>query len=67
MGKSLLVSNVLPAEALALIPKEISVDYHDSKDVLPRPELIARLRGKDGLICHIVSAIDDEVPPRRPP
>jgi glyoxylate reductase len=61
MGKSLLVSNVLPAEALALIPKEISVDYHDSKDVLPRPELIARLRGKDGLICHIVSAIDDEV------
>ena len=61
MSKSLLVSNVLPAEALALIPKEISVDYHDSKDVLPRPELIARLRGKDGLICHIVSAIDDEV------
>ena len=61
MGQSLLVSNVLPAEALALIPQEISVDYHDSKDVLPRPELIARLRGKDGLICHIVSAIDDEV------
>ena len=61
MSKSLLVSNVLPAEALALIPKEISVDYHDSKEVLPRPELIARLRGKDGLICHIVSTIDDEV------
>jgi len=61
MSKSLLVSNVLPAEALALIPREISVDYHGSKDVLPRPELIARLRGKDGLICHIVSTIDDEV------
>jgi len=61
VSKSLLVSNVLPAEALALIPKEISVDYHDSKEVLPRPELIARLRGKDGLICHIVSTIDDEV------
>ena len=61
MSKSLLVSNVLPAEALALIPKEISVDYHNSKEVLPRPELIARLRGKDGLICHIVSTIDDEV------
>ena len=61
MSQSLLVANVLPAEALALIPKEISVDYHDSKDVLPRPELIARLRGKDGLICHIVSTIDDEV------
>jgi glyoxylate reductase len=61
MSKSVLVSNVLPAEALAMIPKEIAVDYHNSQDPLPRPELIARLRGKDGLVCHIVSAIDDEV------
>lgn len=61
MSKSVLVSNVLPAEALALIPNEIAVDYHNSQDPLPRPELIARLRGKDGVICHIVSAIDDEV------
>jgi len=61
MSKSVLVSNVLPAEALAMIPKEIAVDYHNSQDPLPRPELIARLRGKDGVICHIVSAIDDEV------
>jgi glyoxylate reductase len=61
MSKSVLISNVLPAEALALIPKDISVDYHDSQDVLPRSELMARLRGKGGLICHIVSTIDDEV------
>ena len=61
MSKSLLVSNVLPGEALALIPQEFSVDYHDSQDALPRPELISRLHGKDGLICHIVSTIDDEV------
>ena len=61
MSKSVLVSNVLPAEALAMIPKEIAVDYHNSQDPLSRPELIARLRGKDGLVCHIVSAIDDEV------
>jgi glyoxylate reductase len=37
------------------------VDYHDSLDVLPRADLLARLRGKDGLICHIVSAVDDEL------
>ena len=61
MSKSVLVSNVLPAEALALIPNEIAVDYHNSQDALPRLEFIARLRGKDGLVCHIVSAIDDEV------
>jgi len=61
MGKSLLVSNVLPREALELIPKDIAVDYHATQTNLPRPELIARLSGKDGLICHITSAIDDEV------
>src|SRR5262249_13440873 len=32
MSKSVLVSNVLPAEALALIPNEIAVDYHTSQD-----------------------------------
>src|SRR6266851_7163895 len=44
-----------------LIPSEVSVDYNDSLTALSKPELIARLRGKDGLICHIISSIDDEV------
>jgi len=61
MAKSVLVSNVLPGEALALIPRDVVVDYNDSLEALSRPELIARLKGKDGLICHILSAIDDEV------
>ena len=57
MAKSVLVSNVLPGEALALIPRDVVVDYNDSLEALSRPELIARLKGKDGLICHILSAI----------
>jgi glyoxylate reductase len=61
MSKSVLVANVLPAEALALIPKDIAVDYHDSLDALPRSELMARIRGKVGLICHILSTVDDEL------
>lgn len=61
MEKSVLVSNTLPEEALRLLPKEFAVDLHDSEDPLPKAELVARLRGKDGLICHIVSAIDEEV------
>jgi glyoxylate reductase len=61
MPKSILISNVLPAEAVALIPEEISVDLNDSDQPLPKAELIRRLKGKDGLICHIISAIDDEV------
>jgi glyoxylate reductase len=44
-----------------LIPSEVSIDYNDSLAALSKPELIARLRGKDGLICHIISSIDDEV------
>jgi lactate dehydrogenase-like 2-hydroxyacid dehydrogenase len=37
------------------------VDYHDSELALPRAELIERLQGKDGLVCHILSVIDDEL------
>lgn len=61
MPKSILISNVLPEEARALIPGDIQVDYHTSDEPLSKSDLIARLRGKDGLICHIISAIDDEV------
>ena len=61
MAKKILISNVLPKEALDLIPKEITVDYNGADAPLPKAELLARVRGKDGLVCHIVSAIDDEV------
>jgi glyoxylate reductase len=61
MPRSVLVANVLPPEALALIPRDVTIDYHESLEALSRPDLMARLKGKDGLICHILSAIDDEV------
>src|SRR5258705_4992745 len=61
MAKSLLISNVLPEEALGIIPKDIAVDYNNAQTGLSKADLIAQLRGKDGLICHIISAIDDEV------
>jgi glyoxylate reductase len=61
MPKSIFISNVLPAEAVQLIPREISVDLNDTDQPLPKEELIRRLKGKDGLICHIISAVDDDV------
>jgi glyoxylate reductase len=61
MAKSVFISNVLPQEALKLIPPNIAVEFNDSDTPLPKTDLIARLRGKDGLICHIISTIDDEV------
>jgi len=51
----------LPWESRQIIPPEIDVEYNDSDQPLPKAELIRRLQGKDGLICHIVSAVDDEV------
>src|SRR3989442_12961330 len=61
MPKSILISNVLPDQARALIPKDYGVDYNDTDSPLPKAELIRRLRGKQALICHIISTIDEEV------
>ncbi len=61
MAKKILISNVLPAESRSLIPPEIEVEYNSSDAPLPKAELIRRLRGRDGLICHIISILDEEV------
>jgi glyoxylate reductase len=61
MAKSIFISNVLPPEAISLIPKDVLVDYNDSQAPLPKRDLIDRLKNKDGLICQIVSVIDEEV------
>src|SRR5919204_6200052 len=61
MPKSVFISNVLPQDARGLIPKDYEVDYNDSDTPLPKAELIRRLKGKEALICHIISTIDEEV------
>jgi glyoxylate reductase len=61
MAKSIFISNVLPPEAISLIPRDVLVDYNDSQAPLPKRDLIDRLKNKHGLICQIVSVIDDEV------
>jgi glyoxylate reductase len=61
MSKKILISNVLPADARQVIPSDIEVEYNDTDQPLPKAELIRRLQGKAGLICHIISTVDDEV------
>jgi glyoxylate reductase len=61
MPKSVFISNVLPPEARALLSPKFEVDYNDTDTPLPKPELIRRLKGKDALICHIISTVDEEV------
>jgi len=59
--KKILVSRGCEPDALALIPKDIEVDCNGAEEALPKGELLARLKGKDGLICQITDTIDDEV------
>ncbi len=61
MAKSVFISNVLPDEARQLIPHEWRAEYNDADIPLSKAELIRRLQGKDGLVCHIISTIDEEV------
>jgi glyoxylate reductase len=61
MPKTILISNVLPQEAVRMIPQDIAVEFNDTDQPLPKAELIRRLKGKDALICHIISTVDDEV------
>jgi glyoxylate reductase len=61
MAKKILISNVLPAEARSLIPPEVEVEYNGGDAPMPKAELIRQLQGRDGLICHIISILDEEV------
>jgi glyoxylate reductase len=61
MPKRLFISNVLPLESRQIVPSSVEVDYNESDRPLPRPEFLARLREADGLVCHIISTIDDDV------
>ena len=61
MPKSVLISRGLSPEALTIIPKDVTVDLNGHELALSRQELLARLKGKQGLICQITDTIDDEV------
>src|SRR6266849_6800678 len=61
MPKNILISRGLSPEALTLIPKDVVVDFNGYEQSLTRQDLLARLRGKQGLICQITDIIDDEV------
>ena len=61
MAKSVFISSTLPREAVGLIPRDFTLDYNNSEVPLSKAELVSRLKGKDGLICHIISTIDEEV------
>src|SRR5437867_11143139 len=61
MAKSVFISSTLPREAVGLIPGDFTLDYNNSEVPLSKAELVSRLNGKDGLICHIISTSYEEM------
>lgn len=61
MKSPILISRILPEEALSLARKEATVDLYTGATPLPKPDLIARLKDKEGLVCLITDTIDTEV------
>ncbi|MBI1726022.1 MAG: D-glycerate dehydrogenase [Candidatus Rokubacteria bacterium] len=55
---SILISRILPEEAIARARSRAVVDLHEADKPLGRTELIARLKGRQGLVCLITDAID---------
>ena len=55
---AVLISRLLPEAAIDLARSRAEVDASAVDAAMPRAELLARLRGKHGLICVISEAID---------
>jgi glyoxylate reductase len=58
---AILISRALPEAALKAAGQRAQVDLHQGEMPLPKPELIARLKHREGLICLITDLVDDEV------
>jgi glyoxylate reductase len=55
---AILISQRLPEPAIQLARSRAEVDLHTGDRPLAKPELIARLQGKQGLVCLITDEID---------
>jgi glyoxylate reductase len=55
---AVLISRLVPEPAIEMARRGAEIDAYGTDAAMPRPELLARLRGKQGLICMISEAID---------
>jgi len=63
---AVLISRQLPEAAVRLARSRAEVDAYAKDAPMPRAELLQGLAGKQGLICAISEAIDDELLAARP-
>jgi glyoxylate reductase len=57
----LLLTRRIPSAVLARLEAECELDLWTGRERMPRPELLARVAGKQALICLLTDRIDDEV------
>jgi len=58
---AVLITRVLPSEAVALVRSQAHVDIHDTDSAMPRADLLRRLKGRHGLLSVITDAVDEEL------
>ncbi len=63
---AILISRQLPEPAIQLARSRAEVDAYANDAPMPRAELLARLAGKQGLVCVISEAIDEALLAARP-
>jgi len=58
---AVLLTRRVPSSVLARLETACVVDLHDGASAIPRAELLARVRGKEALLCLLTDRVDREV------
>lgn len=58
---AILISRILPEQAIEMARSRADVDLYPHDRPMPRAELLARLKGRQGLICVISEVINEEL------
>jgi glyoxylate reductase len=63
---SVLLTRRVPSSVIARLTAACDLDLYSGREAIPRGELLARVSGKDALICLLTDRIDAEVLDRAP-
>lgn len=66
MSQKILVTGNLPAEVMDPLRKKYEVEAHAEDRPMERQQLLSRIGDRDGLLCMITDAVDDELLGRAP-
>lgn len=66
MKPKVLLTHPLLPEAMEYLSSEVDLELATEEMLLPRPELLARISDKQGLLCFLTDTVDREVIDRAP-